>query len=73
MGGDYGLGTIYRMDRAGVVTLLHSFGPTAAEGANPVGEIVFATDGALYGTTVFGGVNGHGTAWRLRPPPTRGR
>lgn len=69
MGGDYGLGTIYRMDRAGVVTLLHSFGPTAAEGLNPVGEIVFATDGALYGTTVFGGVNGHGTAWRLRPPP----
>jgi uncharacterized repeat protein (TIGR03803 family) len=72
MGGDYGLGTIYRMDRDGIVTLLHSFGPTEAEGVNPGGEIVFATDGALHGTTVFGGVNGPGTAWRLRPPRKRG-
>lgn len=66
MGGAYGLGTIYRVDGDGTFTILHSFGPAADAGAYPVGEIVFGNDGALYGTTVFGGANDHGTAWRLR-------
>ena len=66
MGGAYGFGTIYRMTRAGVVTILHSF--DESEGAYPIGEIVFGIDGAIYGTAVFGGANGQGTAWRLRVP-----
>lgn len=66
MGGVYGFGTIYRMSRAGDVTILHSF--DESEGAYPVGEIVFGADGAIYGTAVFGGAYGQGTAWRLRVP-----
>ena len=50
-GGAFDAGTIYRMDRSGTVTILHSFGETEDAGAAPVGEIVQGEDGALYGTT----------------------
>jgi uncharacterized repeat protein (TIGR03803 family) len=65
-GGAFGLGTVYRMDRRGTVTILHSFGQSDDAGINPIGELVQADDGALYGTTVFGGTWGHGTLFRLR-------
>lgn len=68
-GGAFGEGTVYRMDRSGAVTILHSFGESADAGALPVGEIVQGDDGALYGTTVRGGLFGHGTAWRLELAP----
>ena len=53
-GGVYGLGTIFRMDPADNVTVLHSFaGPP--DGADPVGGVVRDSAGNLYGATYAGG------------------
>jgi uncharacterized repeat protein (TIGR03803 family) len=64
-GGRYDAGIIYRMDPSGVVTVLHSFGDSADAGRYPIAPLVQGDDGALYGVTVDGGVNSHGTAFRF--------
>jgi uncharacterized repeat protein (TIGR03803 family) len=53
-----GCGTIFQITTAGAFTLLHSFSGT--DGANPVGGLVQATNGTLYGTTYYdyGGTGG---------------
>jgi uncharacterized repeat protein (TIGR03803 family) len=66
-GGSYDAGTIYRMDRSGAVTILHSFGDSESAGRYPIAPVVQGDDGALYGVTVYGGVNDHGTAFRYTP------
>jgi uncharacterized repeat protein (TIGR03803 family) len=49
-GGSNGLGSIYQVSAAGVLTTLYSFaGPS--DGALPVGPLIQASDGALYGVT----------------------
>jgi uncharacterized repeat protein (TIGR03803 family) len=48
-----GCGTIFRITRRGVLTTLFSF--DAQNGAYPLGPLIQATDGSLYGTTVEGG------------------
>jgi uncharacterized repeat protein (TIGR03803 family) len=45
------------------MTTLYSFGGPA--GANPVGALIQATDGNLYGTTQSGGAIGNGAVFRL--------
>jgi len=54
------------MDHADVVTVLHSFGDSEGAGRHPIAPVVQGDDGALYGVTVDGGVNSHGTAFRFR-------
>jgi uncharacterized repeat protein (TIGR03803 family) len=49
-------------------TTLHSFDGT--DGSNPVGALVQATDGNLYGTTSGGGANADGTVFRITPSGT---
>jgi uncharacterized repeat protein (TIGR03803 family) len=46
-------GTLFRMTPDGTVTTLHSFSPP--EGRDPTGGMLQATDGVLYGTTIYGG------------------
>jgi hypothetical protein len=53
-GNDVGCGTIFRMDSAGNETVIKHFQGT--DGAWPNGLILFH-DGALYGTTAFGGAS----------------
>jgi uncharacterized repeat protein (TIGR03803 family) len=74
-GGWYDAGTIYRMDHFGVITVLHSFGDSEDAGRYPIAPVVLGDDGALYGVTVDGGVNGQGTAFRftLTDPALRER
>lgn len=59
----HGCGTVFRITPGGVLTTLHSFDYT--DGANPVGKLLQATDGSLYGTTQTGGANGGGTVFRI--------
>ncbi len=72
-GGTYGYGTVFRLNAAGQITLLHSFGRVqdnqgvSADGANPQGGLLLAPDGLLYGTTAEGGANNDGTIFRLDP------
>lgn len=56
-GGVFDVGTIYRMDGAGSVTVLHSFQcSVATNGCAPVSGLIQLSDGFLYGTTTSGGL-----------------
>jgi uncharacterized repeat protein (TIGR03803 family) len=63
LGGAYDDGTVFRMTRGGVLTVLHSF--NGADGANPQGALIQATDGNFYGTTGSGGAINAGTVFRI--------
>lgn len=52
-GGDFGLGTVFRLDASNVLTTLHSF-KGGTDGASPQSRLV-SIDGEFYGTTSFGG------------------
>jgi uncharacterized repeat protein (TIGR03803 family) len=70
-GGANGAGTVFKMTPAGVVTTLYSFCSltNCADGAEPYGGLVLASDGNFYGTTSQGGAaNGiSGTIFRITP------
>jgi uncharacterized repeat protein (TIGR03803 family) len=61
---DAGCGTIFRIAQDGKLTILHNF--NYADGAEPIGGLVLATDGNFYGTTASG-ANGFGTFFRITP------
>jgi uncharacterized repeat protein (TIGR03803 family) len=49
-------------------TILHSFnGNNENDGNEPVGPVIFDSDGNLYGTTFNGGLYGWGTVFKLSP------
>jgi uncharacterized repeat protein (TIGR03803 family) len=54
-GGSGDGGTIYRMDLAGNVAVLHSFSRCDPAGYTPLGALIVGSDGRLYGTTSRGG------------------
>jgi len=71
-GGAYNLGTVFRLDRNGSVTVLHSFSGGARDGAKPAAGLVRDAAGNLYGTTFYGGSgpcvlygSGCGTVFKL--------
>lgn len=72
---DYGCGTVFKMTTTGALTTLHAFcalSATCADGEDPQGGLVQATNGTLYGTTVVGGSStacDYGCGWRLQSPP----
>jgi uncharacterized repeat protein (TIGR03803 family) len=72
-GGANNAGTIFRIDPSGVFATEYSFcaQPDCTDGANPLGGLLQATDGSLYGTTGGGGASGnHGTVFRFNPEGT---
>src|SRR5215831_15786175 len=60
LGGQFGLGVIFRVDVNGHYSVLHDFSGTPDDGANPHGRLI--RDAALnfYGTASHGGVNNFG-------------
>ncbi len=69
--GQYG-GTVYEISPQGAFTSLYSFcaetaGTVCTDGQNPMGGLVQATNGYLYGTTTFGGATNSGTIFRIAP------
>ena len=64
-GGVAGQGTVFKMDLQGNVTTLHSFAGGVGDGAQPIGPVIVAQDGRLYGTTSSGGANNMGTVYRV--------
>jgi uncharacterized repeat protein (TIGR03803 family) len=62
-GGNFGLGTIFQMTPAGVVTVLASFNGT--NGANPRGTMVTDNAGNFYGVTYGGGQANAGTVFKI--------
>ena len=63
-------GTLYRSDLAGNVTDIHDF--VGNDGENPVGGVIQADDGNLYGTCLNAGAGSEGTVFRFGPPSTYG-
>ena len=54
LGGEYGAGTIFEVDPVALTTVIkHSFDVT--NGANPLGSLLEASNGKLYGMTQYGG------------------
>jgi len=66
-GGANNWGTIFRITRSGELTTLHSFCSLAdcTDGAEPIGGLLQASNGDLYGTTAEGGADESGTVFRL--------
>lgn len=63
-GGDAnGDGVLFRMSPNGALTVLHAF-TGGSDGANPLGGLVQASDGNLYGTNTAGGKYGYGVLFR---------
>lgn len=59
-----GCGTVFKITAAGKLTTLHSF--HFSDGAAPwAGGLVQGIDGRFYGTTEIGGLNNHGTVFKI--------
>jgi uncharacterized repeat protein (TIGR03803 family) len=67
-----GAGTVFKITSSGKLTVLYSFCSQAGctDGRGPRAGLVQATDGNLYGTTVFGGAGGCGTVFKITPGGT---
>jgi len=71
-GGAFGKGTVFSLTppplgtKRWKLTVLHSFAGT--DGERPVAGLIMDAEGALYGTTRFGGTAAKGTVFRLTPP-----
>ncbi|HTV34548.1 MAG TPA: choice-of-anchor tandem repeat GloVer-containing protein, partial [Methylocella sp.] len=68
-----GYGTVFKLtppdkgQTAWTETVLYSF-KGGSDGINPYAGLIADKDGALYGTTYFGGTGGYGTVFKLTPP-----
>jgi uncharacterized repeat protein (TIGR03803 family) len=60
-------GTVFGVTPAGDYKVLHNFCalPNCDDGYSPEAPLIQGSDGNLYGTTVLGGANGSGTAFKL--------
>ena len=67
LGGGTGYqGTVFKINKDGSgYQILHRFSTTGNDGQTPNGELMEGSDGALYGGTANGGVNGGGTIYKL--------
>jgi uncharacterized repeat protein (TIGR03803 family) len=66
-GGANNVGTVFRVDTNGDNYVIVKSFMTGAEGNQPLAELALGPDGALYGTTRYGGPNDGGVAFRLDP------
>jgi uncharacterized repeat protein (TIGR03803 family) len=72
-GGSNGNGVVFRysLRAPGVVDVVHDFSATTAganwDGATPDGPLALGWDGTLYSNTNYGGMNGNGVIYSIRP------
>jgi len=64
-GGSMGFGVVYKVDKSGNETVLHSF--SGSDGASPFGGVIRDSAGNLYGTSEAGGAWGAGNVYELDP------
>jgi uncharacterized repeat protein (TIGR03803 family) len=68
-GGSVGAGTLFKITPSGTLTTLHDF-TNGEDGGLPIGGLIQATDGNLYGTAWTGGTNNDGTVFKMTPSGT---
>lgn len=64
LGGDFGVGTIYKVDLFGNEQILYSF-TDSNDGGDPQGTLAVDKIGNLYGATCLNGANNAGTVFKL--------
>jgi len=69
-GGTNDVGTVYKITRAGALTVLHTFTGSTTDGANPSAGLALGPDGNFYGTSVHGGASGNGVVYKITPSGT---
>jgi uncharacterized repeat protein (TIGR03803 family) len=71
-GGAKGEGEVFKITPSGTLTTLHSFcsRPACKDGQNPFAGLALGRDGSFYGTTLSGGIKGHGTVFKITPSGT---
>ena len=68
-GGNSTNGTVFRFNKDGSgYTVLHRFADDGSDGRGPAAGVLVAKDGAIYGTTAFGGNANLGTIFKLSAP-----
>jgi uncharacterized repeat protein (TIGR03803 family) len=58
-------GTVFKIDRSGKETILHSFAGYPNDGGGPIAGVIRDAEGNLYGTTDNGGSSNFGTVYKL--------
>ncbi len=64
-GGAANMGTVYRLNRSGTISVLYSFLGYPTDGGDPDSGLAQANDGNLYGTTIAGGGVTQGTLFQI--------
>ncbi len=64
-GGSATTGSVFKVSTGGSFTSLYSFTGTSEDGGAPVGKLVQAGDGNLYGVTYSAGANGCGAIYQM--------
>jgi len=69
--GGAGTGTVFELSPSGggwVERVIHAFQPSGSgDGSGPTAGVIFDSNGNLYGTTEWGGVEGNGIVFKLAP------
>jgi uncharacterized repeat protein (TIGR03803 family) len=68
--GGQGCGVVFQLDPNGDETTHYSFEGPPGDGEGPESNLLRGKDGSLYGTTLFGGGFGDGTAFKIDPNGT---
>lgn len=68
-GGANSYGTVYRVSKAGVATVLYSF-TGGADGGAPKGGVTMANNFLFYGNTSYGAAGGNGTTFKINTAGT---
>jgi len=67
-GGTFGVGTVFRLDTSGTLTVLHAFTTAGTDGNNPYAGLVMDTAGNLYGTANPSVSAPGGTVFKIHTP-----
>lgn len=68
VGGAGNSGTVFKVNPAGIMTVLYEFGAYGSGDAQqPHASLVQGSDGNLYGTTLYGGAYNNGAVFRITP------
>lgn len=64
-GGAHAQGAVFKIDRAGTVQTVYSFGSIPHDGQSPQGSLALDSAGNVYGTTGLGGSSDTGTLFKI--------
>ena len=64
-GGANGKGAVWEISASNTYSILYSFGASGGDAAYPVANVVFDSNGNMFGTSAYGGLYGGGAIWEI--------